>query len=350
MNDYSHQDFDIRGTVLVKYNGNAAHVTVPTGVTVIGAQAFADKPTLQSIELPDTVTAIEYKAFLNCPALEYVTIPQSVTELGQLLFWGSVQATVYTPEGSAAAEYAKDRRMLTKPKPQPRILPTPSALGIPANWDPKDHPLLACRQKGDVRQLRGRILITVYLVTDTESAWTTEYECYYRRFHDEATRDLEQAASQRNIPLRIDTVYKRFKATTKCTCERRSSWLDRWETQCPPDPAQGYDEKPVILAVNKELRSFARMLATTGPEVSVIGRYGDLFSNNTIIHELCHNFGAPDLYEPAKVQKLAALYLPDSIMNDGIIIDALTAYCIGWTDTLSPEALAFLWETRNMNL
>ena len=82
MNDYSPQDFDIRGTVLVKYNGNAAHVTVPTGITVIGPQAFADKPTLHTIELPGTVTAIEYKAFLNCPALEYVTIPQSVTELG----------------------------------------------------------------------------------------------------------------------------------------------------------------------------------------------------------------------------------------------------------------------------
>jgi len=37
-------------------------------------------------------------------------------------------------------------------------------------------------------------------------------------------------------------------------------------------------------------------------------------------------------------------------MNDGDNTDALTAYCIGWTDTLSPEALAFLWETRNLNL
>ena len=49
MNNYSPQDFDIRGTVLVKYNGNAAHVTVPTGITVIGSQAFADKPTISEI-------------------------------------------------------------------------------------------------------------------------------------------------------------------------------------------------------------------------------------------------------------------------------------------------------------
>ena len=44
MNNYSPQDFDIRGTVLVKYNGNAAHVTVPTGITVIGPQALATNP------------------------------------------------------------------------------------------------------------------------------------------------------------------------------------------------------------------------------------------------------------------------------------------------------------------
>jgi len=348
MNDYSPQDFDIQGTVLVKYNGKAAHVTVPTGVTVIGELAFADKTTLLSITLPGTVTEIQYKAFLNCSALEYVIIPQSVTKLGQLLFWGSVQATIYTPERSAAFWYAKDRRMNTKPKP--KTPPTPSTVGIPANWDPKDHPLLAARQEGNIRQLRGCILVTVYLVADSVSTWTPEYEAYYRRYHDEAMRNLEQTAFQHNIPLQIHTVYKRFKSTTKCTLEYWRRWFDRWDSNFLPDSAPGYDEKPVILALNKKMRSFASTTFSNGAEVSVIGHDGYLFSKRTICHELFHNFGAPDLYEPPKVQELAALYLPGSIMNDGDNTDALTAYCIGWTDTLSPEALAFLWETRNLNL
>ena len=346
MNDYSPRDFDIQGAVLAKYNGKAAHVTVPTGVTVIGPQAFADKPTLRSVELPGTVTAIQYKAFLNCPALEYVIIPQSVTELGQLLFLGSVQATIYTPDGSAAAQYAKIRSMRTKPK-RPS---TPSALGIPANWNPKDHPLLADRQRGDAPQFRGRILITVYLVTDTVSDWTEADAVIYRRVHDEAIQDLEYAASQYHIPLQIHTVYKRIKVTTKCTYEYWNRWFDRWGSYCPPDNAPGYNEKPVILAVNKKLRSFATSSFTTGYAVNVIGHHSYGFQSRTIRHELFHNFGAPDLYQPPKVKELATVYLPDSIMNGDDRIDALTAYCIGWTDTLSPEALAFLWESRNMKL
>lgn len=338
MNDYSPQDFDIRGTVLVKYNGNAAHVTVPTGITVIGPQAFADKPMLRSVELPGTVTAIEYKAFLNCPALEYVTIPQSVTELGQLLFLGSVQATVYTPQGSAAAKYARDRRMKTIPK-----LPADlRELGIPANWDPKDHPLFAYRHWCNFHRLRGRVLITVYLVNDSVSTWTEINEAIYCRLHDRVMRDLEHAASQRNIPLQIHTVYKHIQTTTKCTFEYCQRWLDRWLPHCPPDPTPGYDEKTVVLVFNKWLRSFAFK------DISIIGINDFSFKSRTILHELFHNFGAPDLYKPAKVQEVADLYLPDSIMNNGYAIDDLTAYCIGWTDTLSPEALVFLWETRNL--
>lgn len=348
MNDASLQDFDILGTVLIRYKGSAACVTVPTGVTVIGPQAFADKPMLRSVELPNTVTAIRDKAFLNCPALEYVTIPQSVTALGQLLFLGSVQSAVYTPDGSAASRYARDRRMKTKPKPLP--LPTPSELGIPANWDPKGHPLLANRQQGYLRQLRGRILITVYLVTDTECSWKEADAAAYRRIHDQVIAELEHEAIRRDIPLRIHTVYKRLQTTTKCTYAYWKRWHTRWAPHFPPDSAPGYDGKPVILALNKHLGGFAAIDNTNKTALSIIGHHYNGFESRTIRHELFHNFGAPDLYKPPAVQALAERYLPDSIMNDGDLIDALTAYCIGWTDTPSPELLAFLWETRNMKL
>ena len=36
------QDFEMNGTVLVKYNGNAENVTIPEGVTAIGEGAFPD--------------------------------------------------------------------------------------------------------------------------------------------------------------------------------------------------------------------------------------------------------------------------------------------------------------------
>ena len=38
------QDFEMNGTVLVKYNGYAANVTIPAGVTSIGQKAFYENP------------------------------------------------------------------------------------------------------------------------------------------------------------------------------------------------------------------------------------------------------------------------------------------------------------------
>ena len=68
-------------------------------------------------------------------------------------------------------------------------------------------------------------------------------------------------------------------------------------------------------------------------------------SERSLIHELMHQFGAMDYYTPAFVEEAAKKYLPHSIMNDGSEIDALTRYVIGWDDTLTPEAIAFLKAT-----
>jgi hypothetical protein len=45
------------------------------------------------------------------------------------------------------------------------------------------------------------------------------------------------------------------------------------------------------------------------------------------------------------VAEKAKDYIPWSIMNDGNVTDGLTAYAIGWTDTLSEDAVRFLAST-----
>ena len=337
------EDFIIQGTTLVKYNGKAAHVIVPAGVTVIDSCAFESKRSLRIVELPDTVTTIRSFAFVRCRALERVVIPQNVLELDSVVINHECdQVSIYAPAGSAAAICA------TK-------IPLRQRGPRPADWmPPQSHPLLCYRQGGNVHQLRGNILITVYLVTDKKTAWTAAAEADYRSAHNEAIRDMEQEALRRKIPLRIHTIYKQIQVDYTCTVSESDwDWSDKMEAICLPDSAPGYDERPVILVVNKKLRSHAYprekvngIPMSTAREYCVIGHNFRYFSGRTIRHELFHLFGAPDLYTPQSVKGPASRLLPGSIMNDGNITDALTAYCIGWTDTLSPEALDFLWETR----
>jgi len=60
------QDFEMKGTVLVKYNGNATNVTIPEGVTSIGVMAFFRNKTMVGITIPSSVASIGMWAFAGC--------------------------------------------------------------------------------------------------------------------------------------------------------------------------------------------------------------------------------------------------------------------------------------------
>jgi hypothetical protein len=77
-------DFEMNGTTLVKYNGNGGDVTIPNGVTHIGAEVFREKE-LTSIVIPNSVISIGGFAFyMN--KLTSVYIPDSVTQIGMEAF------------------------------------------------------------------------------------------------------------------------------------------------------------------------------------------------------------------------------------------------------------------------
>jgi len=82
------QDFQMDGTVLVRYRGNAAQVTIPAGVTAIGDFAFFMCNNLTSVTIPSSVTSIGDKAFSECLNLAAISIPASVTSIGDGAFAG----------------------------------------------------------------------------------------------------------------------------------------------------------------------------------------------------------------------------------------------------------------------
>ena len=61
-------------------------VTIPSSVNTIGDSAFADCRSLKTITLPENLTTIETAAFKDCISLVNINIPNSVTSLGNYAF------------------------------------------------------------------------------------------------------------------------------------------------------------------------------------------------------------------------------------------------------------------------
>lgn len=85
--------FVIEGTVLVDYQGTAADVVIPDGITEIGSEAFvADKENqklmITSVTFPDSVVKIQTRAFYNCSGLTSLELPSGLEFLGGQAFYG----------------------------------------------------------------------------------------------------------------------------------------------------------------------------------------------------------------------------------------------------------------------
>ena len=132
-NDFWVEDFQLRyafdsdgsaaSLTLKKYAGDAASVTIPDGVTIVGDSAFNENTSLTAVVLPDSVVTIGANAFQSCTgltkaelssklekianyafdyckALKEIQIPETVTEIGSSAFWYCAGLTELTlPEG-----------------------------------------------------------------------------------------------------------------------------------------------------------------------------------------------------------------------------------------------------------
>jgi hypothetical protein len=99
--------FEMNGTVLERYWGSAADVTIPEGVTAIGEAAFYECYSLTTITIPASVTVIEDFAFAKCSNLTGITIPTGVVAIGDRAFEGcenlkNIEVTINTEKDESA--------------------------------------------------------------------------------------------------------------------------------------------------------------------------------------------------------------------------------------------------------
>ncbi|MBQ9083539.1 MAG: leucine-rich repeat domain-containing protein [Clostridia bacterium] len=94
-------DFQIENGTLLRYNGAAQHVEIPSGVHTIGTEAFRGSFFLQHVTVPDGGVRIAERAFYKCSNLISANIPDSVTEIGDSAFECCAALTRITvPEGA----------------------------------------------------------------------------------------------------------------------------------------------------------------------------------------------------------------------------------------------------------
>lgn len=63
---------------LIKYEGNASQVTIPSEITYIGNNAFSNCNTLKEVTIPEGIKGIGSSAFSGCETLEKINIPSSI--------------------------------------------------------------------------------------------------------------------------------------------------------------------------------------------------------------------------------------------------------------------------------
>lgn len=85
------ENFCISGTVLLRYWGNEARVTVPDGITIIGERAFAGNEAVGKLILPESVVEIQKEAFADCVVLQTLNFPKGLKRIGRSAFEGCVK-------------------------------------------------------------------------------------------------------------------------------------------------------------------------------------------------------------------------------------------------------------------
>ena len=115
-NDFWVEDFQLRyafdsdgsaaSLTLKKYAGDAASVTIPDGVTIVGNSAFERNTSLTAVVLPDSVVTIGTNAFRSCTGLTAVTLSQNLNEIKTYAFGGCTGLTyIDIPAGLQKSQY-----------------------------------------------------------------------------------------------------------------------------------------------------------------------------------------------------------------------------------------------------
>ena len=105
---------------------NIVSVTLPSSITEIYSNMFADCISLKKVTIPSSVKWIEYEAFSGCTSLTEITIPSSVTSIGESAFSGCTSLSKITIPSSVTGigqeAFAETKWLSDKQKANPYVV------------------------------------------------------------------------------------------------------------------------------------------------------------------------------------------------------------------------------------
>lgn len=251
----------------------------------------------------------------------------------------------------------------TEPPTQPPTEPPTQPPTEPVDTNPvpvelRENLYLNAMGDGYCEEMTGDMMITVIFLNDTISSWDKAgISAAKKQFNSDMTR-LEQDAASYGAQLDVQITY--LESTISYAYDRNDSiaaWAysalnkvglgDAYSDQTELEAYYSVDNAPVVFVLNREGRAYAMSYsAGNGLEYAVL--FGS--EPTAFRHELSHIFGAKDFYFPEETIEAADTYLTNSIMMDSAegTVDPLTAFLIGWTDELHPNAEAFLQATNHI--
>ena len=226
--------------------------------------------------------------------------------------------------------------------------------GLAESGEYSDHLVFQSVNLGSCRELTGDVAIQVVFVDGDEGAWDEKNMAEYKIAMGQAYDQLTRWGRDYGQEVRISLRYAHTAESMDLDFLDSDAWADHVLNNADL-PARGDDSvymqecMPIIFLLNEGGRAYACANAS-----ETYNDYLICFNNSTVSsfsHELLHLYGAVDYYYPLAYQEAAQKYFPQSIMfttEEHKEFDGLTAYIIGWTDTLDENARAFLADTRHI--
>lgn len=220
------------------------------------------------------------------------------------------------------------------------------AFAAPVHADEyEDHILLRDKDVGVCSRLVGDTVLSVVLVDVPSAAWADADKEMLAQEMDSVAAWLETEAGAYGASLSVNVQYYAVSAQEELAIDGDyGTWTEQVLGSDASLPC--LSSGPVLFCLHTLGRDFA--VGNTDAEST---EYAVIFcadQPDSIGHELLHLYGASDYYACEGVASAARQLWNDSIMlsNEGRkSVDSLTAYVIGWTDTLDAAAEAMLANT-----
>ncbi|MDC7287853.1 leucine-rich repeat domain-containing protein [Blautia schinkii] len=127
----------------------------PAGMSIIPAGLFENCPQLETVEVPEGVTELTSGAFKECPALKSLYLPTTIIKMGEDLFAGNAQVTIYGTAGSYAEDYAREHNLPFSAEKEAEPAPNQETLianGVRYTYEKSSDSYLVTDYTGDISE------------------------------------------------------------------------------------------------------------------------------------------------------------------------------------------------------